>query len=72
MPSGSREWRIAELEALKEYDPGIIIALYARIPYEPHGEHPRRHLSFSCMIEAIVDAEESLSQGLRTSSFAVI
>jgi len=57
MPGTSYQWRTAELEALKEYDPGVITALYSQIPQSPL---PRGHVSFSYMIKAIVDAEEAL------------
>jgi hypothetical protein len=72
MTSTSREWRTAELEALKNYDPAIIIALYARIPCKSADQHARRHVSFSYMIEAIVDAEEVASFDSETTSVVVI
>ena len=59
MASTSRQWRTAELEALKEYDADIIVALYARIPRNSDEVRQERHVSFRCMIDAIVDAEES-------------
>ena len=67
MASTSREWRTAELEALKDYDPAIIVALYARIPRKAGDDRPQRHISFRCMIDAIVDAEE-VAAGVEATS----
>ena len=72
MASTSREWRTAELEALKDYDPAIIVALYARIPCESVDRGPRQHISFSRMIEAIVDDEESDAAELDAASLVAI
>jgi hypothetical protein len=70
MASTSRQWRTAELEALKDYDPAIIVALYARIPQKTDSDRPQRHVSFRCMIDAIVDAEESAADAEATSLVA--
>jgi hypothetical protein len=70
MLSTSREWRLAELEAIKNYDPAKIVEMYAQIPCEHAIGPSRRHVSFSRMIEAIVDAEELAPDDSEATSLA--
>ena len=52
-----RERRIAELRALQSSDPRELIAKYCEIAGEPTGNQLPHGVSFSRMIDAIVDFE---------------
>ena len=57
MANGSREWREAELEAQRHRAPEEIIALYRSIGSRTFGAPCPPDVSFSCMIDAILDFE---------------
>ena len=59
MVAFSRDWRTAELQVEKNLHPAHIIEMYAGVVGQPSVKHLLRSVSFSRMIETIVDAEEA-------------